>query len=154
MIVFLEQNNVERKNSAARAAFTLAEVVVAIAVLALVMAGMIYGYVQTNRQAEWSSLSLSGQSLASQNLEQARAAQWDVHTTNTDELGPQVYTRTNSMIINPSTGKTTNVITTVTISSVFANPPLRQIRADCVWKFPRTGQSFTNTVITYRAPDA
>ena len=90
--------------SKAGAAFTLVEVVVSIVILAMVMAGMIYGYVLTNHRAEWSSMSLAAQSLADQAVEQARAAQWDVHVVSSDPLiPPQTYFRTNTMLI-PSTG--------------------------------------------------
>jgi prepilin-type N-terminal cleavage/methylation domain-containing protein len=138
----------------ANAGFTLVEVVMSIVILALVMAGMIYGYVQTNQRAEWSSMSLAAQSLAAEAVEQARAAKWDVHIATADELPATTnYSRINAMLV-PSTGLPTNVVTTVNVIPVYANPALRQIRADCVWIFPRTGNSFTNTVITYRAPDA
>jgi type II secretory pathway pseudopilin PulG len=54
--------------------------------------GMIYGYTQTNYQAEWSSMSLAVQALTVQSIEQARAAKWDVYSTatgsNPDELPP------------------------------------------------------------------
>jgi len=135
------------------AAFTLVEVVLSVAILALAMAGMIYGYVQTNYRAEWSAMSLAAQSLATQAVEQRRAAPWDVHAT-TVQPGTTNYITTNTMLI-PSTGQSMNAVTTVSVSNLFANlnPPLRQIRADCVWTFPTTGQQFTNTVITRRAPD-
>jgi hypothetical protein len=35
---------------------------------------------------------------------------------------------------------------------ISSNPPLRQIRADCVWTFMNR-RLFTNTIITLRAPD-
>ena len=44
----------------------------------MVMAGVIYGYVQANRIAEWSSMSQAAQSYALQGLEQVRAAKWDL----------------------------------------------------------------------------
>ena len=59
------------------AGFTLAEVVVSVAILAFVMAGLIYGYVQINYRAERSSMSLAAQALAAESVEQARAAKWD-----------------------------------------------------------------------------
>src|SRR5476651_1992385 len=58
-------------------AFSLFEVVVAMFILAMVLAGLIYGYAQINRSSEWNSLSLVGQSYALQYVEQARSAQWD-----------------------------------------------------------------------------
>ncbi len=78
----------------------------AIAILALVMAGMIYGYVESNYRAEWSSMSLAAQSVASKAVEQARAAKWDVHLSSSqtgsgtsDELPPTNYIQTNVLII-------------------------------------------------------
>ncbi|HMP84828.1 MAG TPA: hypothetical protein PKA41_19215, partial [Verrucomicrobiota bacterium] len=41
---------------------------------------------------------------------------------------------------------------TVTISNLSVNPPLKLIRVETVWPFPGGGR-FTNSVITYRAPD-
>jgi hypothetical protein len=116
------------------------------------MAGMIYGYVQTNYRAEWSSMSLAAQASAVQAIEQARAAPFDVHVTYNDLLGPTNYARTNTMLI-PTTSASVMVTNYVWISNVLTNPPLRQYRADCWWQSPRTGTWFSNTVITWRAPD-
>ena len=69
---------VERQPRVSRAAFTLVEVLISIVLLAMVMAGVIYGYAQTNRIAEWSSMSLAAQSYALQGLEQVRSAKWDL----------------------------------------------------------------------------
>ena len=47
----------------------------------------------------------------------------------------------------------TNYISIVTVSTV---PPVRELRADCVWRFLNGARSrglFTNTVVTLRAPD-
>ena len=137
------------------AAFTLVEVVVSIAILALAFSGMIYGYVQTNYRAEWSSMSLAAQSLAIQSVEEARAAKWDIYSsdsgTNPDELGVTNYTQifSNALLV-PSSGKSITVTNHVWITQVSAIPQVRQIRADCVWQFPRTGTCFTNTEIILR----
>ena len=53
---------------AACAAMTLVEVLVSVVVLALVIGGVLNGYVQANRISEWSSLSLAAQSLAQRGL--------------------------------------------------------------------------------------
>ena len=109
----------------ASTAFTLVEVVMSIGILALVMGGMIYGYVQTNHRAEWSSMSLDAQSFATEAIEQVRAAQLALGGgTAINQLlqlpfSNGTYTRTNTMLI-PSTGRLTNVVTTVTISPTFA----------------------------------
>ena len=146
------------------AAFTVVEVVISIAILALVMGGMIKGYIQTNRQAEWSSFSLAAQSFASQWAEQTEAEKWDTHTDLTgtgygtsNELLATNYTRTNSMLI-PGTGQSVIVTNYISITSVCASPQVRQIRVDCVWQFPlattwatnNNSAIFSNTVITWR----
>ena len=155
-----------------RQGFTLIEVMVSFLIFGMVISGLIYGYVQINRMAEFSSMSLAAQSFASQGLEQAKSAQWDyVRWPNTnygpgtgDELGfpPWIgYTNlppdTNTMDV-PTTGAPIYVVNYVTITNVLcslnpSNPPLRQIRSDCVWTFPLTGQLCTNTAIALRAPD-
>ena len=142
----------------ANAAFTLVEVVVSTAILALVMGGMIYGYVQTNHQAQWSAMSLDAQSFADEALEQARAAAWALNSgTATNQITQLMgttgtYKRTNTMLIS-GTGRLTNVVTTVNITNLSINPALYQLSASCVWYFPGETIRFTNTVITWRAPD-
>jgi len=145
----------------------LGEVLLAFGVVSMVFAGLIYGYVQANRMAEWSSMSLAAQAYAAQGAEQARAADWrprDWPQTNgpgtMDELPPTNYSQTDIMDI-PLTGKPTNtdysfwVTNVVTVSDVFPNhnPQLRQIRSECHWIFPLTGLLQTNTVILLRAAD-
>ena len=45
--------------------FTLVETLIAFLVFGMVISGVLYGYVQINRMAEWSSMSLAAQSAAS-----------------------------------------------------------------------------------------
>lgn len=141
--------------------FTLAEVVVSIAVFASAMAGVIYGYVQANYRAERSSMSLSAQALAEQSVEQALAAKWDVHAQTpgtgpgtSDELPPTNYVQvfSNALLV-PSTGQSINVTNYVSISEAYSDPSVRQVRADCVWRAPFSGKWSSNTVITYRTSD-
>ena len=143
------------------AGFTLAEVVVSIAIFASAMAGLMYGYVQVNYRAQWSSMSLAAQSLAAQSVEQARAAKWDIHSDSpgtgpgaSDELPPTNFVQifTNSLLV-PKTGEAVSVTNYVSVSTAYNNPPVRQIRADCAWRSPFSGQWYSNTVITYRISD-
>jgi prepilin-type N-terminal cleavage/methylation domain-containing protein len=166
MVVHFNQAS---KRTAANA-FTLVEVLMAVVLLSLVLSGLMYGYVQANRMAEFSSMWLAAQSYASQGAEQARAADWRpreksaVTGPNTwDELPP-----TNTPIIgcgtnfildipikgDPSTNDFAFFVTNyVYVTDILTNPYLRQIRSDAVWRFPLTGQVYTNTVILQRAPD-
>jgi prepilin-type N-terminal cleavage/methylation domain-containing protein len=137
-------------------AFTLMEVLISLVIFALVTAGIVYGYAQSNRFAEWSEMSLAAQSIASEGVEQARAAVWSTSTaTNIDNLPPTTYTNANYMEI-PSSGQSlggTNYTYTnyISVTTVTANPPVRQILVQCIWKFPLTGKLFTNTVVSQRA---
>jgi Tfp pilus assembly protein PilV len=150
------------------AGYALGEVLLAFGVLSLIFAGLIYGYVQANRMSEWSSMSLAAQANAAEGAEQARAADWrprDWPQTNgpgtMDELTNGTVIITNDIMDIPIQGSPTNTATSfwvtniITISDVFSNknPQLRQIRSDCHWIFPLTGQPQTNTVILLRAPD-
>jgi type II secretory pathway pseudopilin PulG len=159
MVINLEKQAVDGK---AGGAFTLIEVVFCTAVIALMAAGLIYGYVQANNFSQWSAMSLSAQSIASAGAEQMRAAKWDPYS-NVDDLnlsGSQSFT-TNMMgsIMVPTTGQLVTVTNTVTVSPVNAganNIYLRQILSQCVWKYPpstnSTGRWFTNAIITFRGP--
>ena len=66
-------------------AFTLAEVMISLVILAMVIAGVCYGYAQANRIAEWDSMSQAAQAFAIRGMEAARAAKFNpwVNWTNT-----------------------------------------------------------------------
>jgi Tfp pilus assembly protein PilV len=140
------------------AAFTLMEVVISVLILAMVLSGLIYGYAQINRNAEWTAQSLVGQSYASDYVEQARGAQWNSQLsaggpgTSDPMLVPTNYTRMDTNYT--ASGQKQVITTTVSVTSLSTNNIfIRQIRADSSWVFPLTGRSFTNTVVTQRAPD-
>ena len=159
-----------------RAGFSLVEILIAFLLFGMSVSGLIYGYVQANRMAELSSMSLAAQSLAQQGMEQARSAEWDsqqypitngpgtsdeIHlynnagvATNQDVTSHTNYLQSDFLDV-PSTGALiwiTNYIT-VTNVSLNANVQLRQIRSDVVWTLPMDGKSYTNSVVTQRAPD-
>jgi type II secretory pathway pseudopilin PulG len=147
------QGLLQKMNPRTRAlrAFTLSEVVMAIALLTIVMQGVIYGYVHAARRAEWNGRSLAAQSLASQGIEQARAAKWDPQTWPVvDELPPTNFTTLNTLDI-PVAGQVTYATNYVSVTVASANPLLRLIRSDCTWNF--MGTVYTNTMLTLRAPD-
>jgi type II secretory pathway pseudopilin PulG len=151
-----------KRNRESETAFTLAEVVVSIAILATSMAGLICGYIQVNYRSQFSAMSLCAQALAAQSVEQARAAKWDVHSQSpgtglgsSDELpSPTNFTQimTNALLV-PATGKSVSVTNWVAVTTISTNPPIRMIRADCKWRAPFSGKWFSNTVINYRTCD-
>lgn len=132
--------------------FTLVEVVISFAILGLVMGGVLYGYIMAAERAEWSAYSQAAHSVAMQGLEQSRAAKWDPQAwPKVDEQGITNFTQIETLDV-PVSGSPIYATNFVQVTAASANPPLRQIRSDCVWPFIK-GKVFTNTVITLRAPD-
>lgn len=130
----------------------MAEVVVTLMIVALIMGGVLSGYVMSAERAEWSAYSLAAHSLALQSLEQSRAAKWDPQAWPVvDEQGITNFTQIEPLDM-PVSRIPIYATNYVQITTVSVNPPLRQIRADCVWRFIKRGL-FTNTVVTLRAPD-
>jgi prepilin-type N-terminal cleavage/methylation domain-containing protein len=139
---------------AAQKGFTLVEALVSMAVVGVMMAGLVSGFMQTHRTAEWSAYNLAAQSLALQPLEQARAAKWDQYANpRVDFLNSSNFPRTTNILDVPITG--TNIVyatNVVVIRSIGTNPPLKEISVTTTWTFMNRGV-FTNTAVTYRAPD-
>lgn len=148
-----------------RLGFTLAEVMISFTIFGLVVSGLIYGYVQVNRMAAFSSMSLAAQSYASQGLEESKSRQYiyvrwpntnaDAEDSDWTSLGVTNYPpQTNTMDVLWGGGAVyiTNFVT-VTDVQTNINMPLRQIRSDAVWTFPLDGVRYTNTAITLRAPN-
>ena len=137
-----------------RSGTTLVETIIALAIATFVIAGLITGFIQSARQTESSAYVLAAQALASQGLEQSRAAKWDPTASPVvDDLVssnfPTVVTNLDVPGSNARLVFGTNVTTITTVST---NPQLRMVRVDCSWAF-LGGQVYTNSIYTYRAPD-
>ncbi len=157
--------------------FTLVEVVIALAIVGLVFAGILNAYVQTGLRLEWTGYSLAAQSLADETIEQARASLWDPAET------PPVNEITNLNLRNMTfyvtngtsywTGNSTNILDVpyestnsfvmatnyVTIQminvSTYTNVQVEVVQVQTVWPFYIRAQNllFTNTVTTIISPD-
>jgi hypothetical protein len=130
------------------------EVVLAVAVGAILVSGMILGYIQSAVRAEWSAYSLAAQSLAVMRLEQTRAAKWDRLAYPPIDQVQGLNASTSIEVLDlPIMGNNIAYATNfTTVTSISTNPPLKMVRVDCVWSFGTRG-TFTNSVLTYRAPD-
>jgi type II secretory pathway pseudopilin PulG len=170
---FLTRSRVKRLS-----AFTLVEVVTAIAVIGIIFGGVLAGYIQTSRRAEWSGYSLSAQALAIQQLEQARSAVWD-NSLAKNELTNLNLAGWSQQIVNglpvvkgyswgvldlPYNNGTNNAVLAtnfVTIRRTYlnnvTNPPvqIQVIQVDTVWPFQGFGgrRLYTNRTVNYFAPD-
>ncbi|HWY30976.1 MAG TPA: hypothetical protein VNX46_09490 [Candidatus Acidoferrum sp.] len=138
-------------------AFTLAEVVVCIAIVALLFGGIITGYMQGAYRAEWAGYNLAAQALAMQQVEQAKSAKWAKDVNEFTNL----LTVTWAVLDLPRTGTNkvyaTNYVTVSTNVPISFSPDVivQMVRVDTVWPYIRKGQVlyYTNTVADYYAPD-
>jgi type II secretory pathway pseudopilin PulG len=155
------------------AAFTLAEVVMAMAIVTLIFGGILSANVQLTKRAEWSGQSLAAQALAIQQLEQARAALWDESQsknefTNLNLLGWTYNTSTKvgkgyswANLDLPIAGtnyiRATNYVTVTLLANItgLAAIKLQMVQVDTVWRFHGFGATrlYTNRIATYYAPD-
>lgn len=136
-------------------AFTLMEASIASAIAAMMFGGIIYGYIMSNRSAEWSAYSFAAQSLALQRLEQTRACKWDpdANPPEDSQLQNTNFVPEVRVLDVPLNGTNITYATNVTsISTISTYPPLRMISVETTWQF--NGKVYTNSIATYRAPDA
>lgn len=135
-------------------AFTLVEALASMFILGLMVTGIVAGFTQSHRTAEWSAYSLAAQSLAMQPIEQARAAKWDpTKAVPVDELVASNFPVRVFVLDVPASGTNRALATNrISIRTVSDDPPLREIAVECTWRFMDRGL-FTNSVLTYRAPD-
>jgi prepilin-type N-terminal cleavage/methylation domain-containing protein len=153
-------------------AFTLAEVVISLAIIALIFGGVLIAYSHSARRAQWSGYSLAAQSLSIQQIEQARSAPWDPPITNAITnlllLSKSVsysggnytirgFTRANLDLPTSGTNAivATNFVTITSMSLGSADVRAQMIRVDTVWPFTwgNRNRLFTNTTATILAPD-
>jgi Tfp pilus assembly protein PilV len=134
--------------------FSLAEAVTAMAVALITIGGLVSGFMQSSREAEYSSYSLAAQSQALRSLEQVRAAKWDpLGFPQVDQVWGSNFPMRVEILDVPMRGDNITYVTNfTTITVVSTDPPLKLIRVDSVWRFMERGMC-TNTAATYRAPD-
>jgi hypothetical protein len=140
-----------------RAGFTLAEVVMAMAIAMVVFAGIIGAYIHGCYRAEWAGYSLAAQALAIQQIEQAKSAKWDIQDVPIVNEITNLPAVTASQLDLPISG--TNVTWATNFISVMSltNGPVSYyfVRVDTVWPFFWRNQVtyYTNTVADYFAPE-
>jgi prepilin-type N-terminal cleavage/methylation domain-containing protein len=134
--------------------FTMVEMIVAMAIAGITVAGVASGFMQMFVQGQSSAYSLAAHSQALRGIEQARAAKWDPDAFPiSDELGGNTNWMTVDILDLPMTGNNITYATNrIFVSTISTRPPLRQIRVECTWNFMNR-RTFTNTITTYRAPD-
>ena len=157
---------------------TLAEILVAVFIVATVFGTVIDGYIVGAKKAQWSGYSLAAQSLSLHSVEQVRSAVWDIAIQKTEVTNMNLLNKSITVTGNnwKMTGYTTNIMDIpwkgtnyvmatnyITVQTLFSNGTtnpwvqLQSIRVDTVWPFIGWGNFslvyYTNTSFTYMAPD-
>jgi hypothetical protein len=144
----------DKPSRSARLGFTLVEVIISVGIATLGIGGIVSGYIISAQRAEWSTCSGAAQLMAMGRMEQVRIARWDPFAlTPVDELVSSNFLQRVDPLQMALVG--TNAVsatTTVTINTLYVDPPLKAIRVDCVWSVLSRGP-FTNSILTYRAAD-
>jgi len=135
---------------------TLVEVVLALAIATMTMAGIVSGYIYCTTATVKDTLYMAANARAMARIEETRSARWDTSSwPAVDQLVASNFP--DKAVTLDMSGTGTGVITGVVRTAispitVAPAPPVRQIRVDCIWRF-RGAELITNTIVTCRAPD-
>lgn len=155
-----------------RRGFTLPEVMVALALIAMLFGGVITTYIQAGLQAAWAGFALAAQATGIQQIEQARSAVWDNSISKNEITNLNLLGWTYNAATRVGTGYTTNVLNLpvsgtnivvitnyVTVKMLnltgFTNVQVQMVTVDAVWPFTRWGVTslYTNRTATYYGQD-
>jgi type II secretory pathway pseudopilin PulG len=133
---------------------TLVEVVIALAITGLTVAGIVAGYIYCMTATVKAELVQVASARAMERLEETRSAKWDISAWPiVDQLVATNFPDKVVSLDMPGSGSGgTSATIVTTISQISVNPPIRGVRVDCVWQFRGT-ELITNTIETIRAPD-
>ncbi len=149
-------NSPYKRSQQGIAAFTLAEVVVCLGIVALMFGGIICAYIQGAQRAEWAGYNLAAQALAMQQIEQAKTAMWDSSHNEFTNILSKTWGCFDIPISGTNRIYATNYVQ-VTSNLVSTSPALYiyMVKVDTVWPYTRAGQRvyYTNTLADYYAPD-
>jgi prepilin-type N-terminal cleavage/methylation domain-containing protein len=136
-----------------RSGMTLVEVMVAMAIAVLMVAGIVTGYINCSTATVKDSLYMAANARAMERIEETQSARWDPSNTNIpDELVATNFPdKTVTLNISGSDPNVISATVTTDISQISLSPPLRRIHVDCIWQF-QGGNFITNSIETCRAP--
>jgi type II secretory pathway pseudopilin PulG len=142
----------QRRGLAAREAFTLIEVVMAMGIAVLVCAAIMKCYTIASRRSFYASCSLAANAQAMKKLEQVIYASWKPSVGNLNIFNTALTNQDVENLEMPVSD--TNVITCTnftTVTQLSTNPPYLIIKVNCVWSY--IGVTQTNSIAVLRGPD-
>jgi Tfp pilus assembly protein PilE len=144
----------DRKRRVAGAgAFTLAEVLMAGAITAVLCAGIVQTYTLASYKSQFAACSLAANMQAMKKIEQVIFASWVPSYGITNIFNPALTNADTENLEMPVA--ITNVVSCTnytTITQLSTNPPYLMITVNCVWGFNGLG-TYTNTVAVLRGPN-
>ena len=133
---------------------TLVEVVVALAITGLMVAGIVTGYIFCTTSTVKDSLYMAGNARAMERLEETRSAIWAPFRGDPEDdlVATNFPDKVVTLDLSGSGSDTTSATLKTEITQISLSPPVRRIRVDCIWQFKGV-ELITNTIETIRAPD-
>ncbi len=139
-----------------RSGMTLIEVVMALFITGLMVAGIVSGYIYCATSAIKAGLAQAANAKALERMEQTRSAQWDTSSYPViDQLVASNFPDEVVTLDMPGTnyaGTSATIRTTIAQISASPQPQIRMVHVDCIWQF-RGSEWITNSIETCRAPD-
>jgi type II secretory pathway pseudopilin PulG len=137
-----------------QAGITLIEVVIALAIAGLMVAGVVTGYIYCTAATIKAELVQAANARAMQRIEETHSARWDTSVWPIlDQLVATNFPDQAVSLDMPGSGEGGTAATLqTTISQISISPPIRRIRVDCIWQYKGV-ELMTNTIETIRAPD-
>ena len=133
---------------------TLVEVMVALAITGVVVAGIISGYIFCTNSTVKDSLYMAANARAMERMEETRSAIWAPYrAVPTNQLVAANFP--DQVVTLDMSASGSNVVSATLktdISQISISPPVMRIHVDCIWQFERS-EWITNTIETCRAPD-
>jgi|SRR5580692_5886703 hypothetical protein len=146
-----------------RAGMTLVEVVIALAIAVLMVAGIVEGYIFCMHSTVKDSLYMAANARAMERLEETRNAIWAPYRAQpVDELLTNNFPDTNVVLDLYASSLTpmyatlhTEISQILPSSSLPLASPVKRVHVDCIWQFQEEFQEIeiTNSIETCRAPD-
>ena len=132
---------------------TLIEVVVAMAIAGLMIAGIVTGYIFCTTSTVKDSLYMAANARAQERLEETRSAIWAPYrSTPVDDLVTNNFPdKTVTLDLSGSGSDIISATLTTAIFQISDSPPVRGIHVDCTWQFK--GDTIVTSIETCRAPD-
>ena len=133
---------------------TLVEVVIALAITGLMVAGIVTGYIFCTTSTVKDSLYMAANARAMERLEETRSATWAPYRTDPEDdlVATNFPDKVVTLDLSGSGSETTSATLKTEISQISLSPPARRIHVDCIWQFKGV-ELITNTIETIRAPD-